>query len=329
MTLAHLISSVNSYLQTDFPAVENHPLLSQGDSADVKVVVDELIVRAANSARKWAEMRHDFQCASVTISGTIPAGGSLDLDDINGTSIKIIDSVYLASGYPINLSTNKQYWNSRYEQEQIQTDYRPEAYLFENKLMLKGRELSLVFPSETDCDITIVGYEWLNDYSNTNEVSVPATCAIPGASAMVRLAAATYDPVPTLVTIPYDIRDFDPANAYQVIVPAGDYAVSLLAPDILTFDSYTFPVSYSTAAGFSSGTVNYLIDATLVTTDWFIGRGFEYMQWACIVEVNHMLQTFVPRQEGSLSPPERLRERAFEALKVLDMQAAEGGIYHE
>ena len=65
------------------------------------------------------------------------------------------------------------------------------------------------------------------------------------------------------------------------------------------------------------------------STDWFLKHGYAYMQWAAIVETNHLLQTFVPRQEGSLSPPEQMREREFAALREHDCYASDGGIYHQ
>ncbi len=65
------------------------------------------------------------------------------------------------------------------------------------------------------------------------------------------------------------------------------------------------------------------------STDWILTRGFEYMQWATICELNHMLLKYVPRQEGTMAPPERNREIALENLIVCDSFALEGGILHD
>lgn len=65
------------------------------------------------------------------------------------------------------------------------------------------------------------------------------------------------------------------------------------------------------------------------STDWFLDRGFAYMQWATICELNHMLLKFVPRQEGTLAPPEKNRDLALESLIVVDSYSTEGGIYHD
>lgn len=64
-------------------------------------------------------------------------------------------------------------------------------------------------------------------------------------------------------------------------------------------------------------------------TDYFLTRGFEFMQWQCICELNHMLMKFVPRQEGSLAPPTQARDIAFENLLVADSYSVNGSIWHD
>jgi hypothetical protein len=64
-------------------------------------------------------------------------------------------------------------------------------------------------------------------------------------------------------------------------------------------------------------------------SDWFIQNGFDYMMWATLVELNYLVQIYVPRQEGSLPPPERLRDRAWESMIRVDADSINGGIMHE
>lgn len=54
--------------------------------------------------------------------------------------------------------------------------------------------------------------------------------------------------------------------------------------------------------------------AAPTATDEFLTYGSDYMQWACICELNHVIQRFVPRQEGSLPPPYKQRDEALRAL---------------
>jgi hypothetical protein len=60
-------------------------------------------------------------------------------------------------------------------------------------------------------------------------------------------------------------------------------------------------------------------------TDWFTIHASDYLMWAGIVEVNHIFQTFVPRQEGSLAPPTASRDRALQQLIAFDSYRREQG----
>lgn len=49
-------------------------------------------------------------------------------------------------------------------------------------------------------------------------------------------------------------------------------------------------------------------------TDWFTEHGSDYLKWAAICALNFKTGTFVPRQEGNLSPPEKARDEALKRL---------------
>lgn len=53
-------------------------------------------------------------------------------------------------------------------------------------------------------------------------------------------------------------------------------------------------------------------------TDFFVEHGFDFLQWATIIELNHYFKTFVPRQEGNLSAPEQRKEEAWRSLLLWD-----------
>ena len=59
-------------------------------------------------------------------------------------------------------------------------------------------------------------------------------------------------------------------------------------------------------------------------TDFFIEHGAEYLMWAAVVETNYHFGTFVPQQEGTLSPPEKARDKALFALTEFDSFQLEG-----
>lgn len=71
----------------------------------------------------------------------------------------------------------------------------------------------------------------------------------------------------------------------------------------------------------------YLDDYTSYedTDELFLEKGVEYMQWATIVEMNHIFQTFIPQQEGNISPPTRMRDNALEALLEWNSFIVESG----
>lgn len=60
-------------------------------------------------------------------------------------------------------------------------------------------------------------------------------------------------------------------------------------------------------------------------TDFFTEEGHDYLVYAGIVEANHLVQTFIPQQEGNLSPPEKLRDDALATLIEMDSFLIESG----
>jgi len=54
--------------------------------------------------------------------------------------------------------------------------------------------------------------------------------------------------------------------------------------------------------------------------------GFDFLQWQVILELNHMLQVFVPREEGSLAPPEKMRDYAWQNFIEWDSAHADSNL---
>lgn len=52
--------------------------------------------------------------------------------------------------------------------------------------------------------------------------------------------------------------------------------------------------------------------------DFFVTHGYEYLQWAIILELNYIFQSFVFRQEGNPGAPEKKMDAAWEALVAWD-----------
>lgn len=239
-TLGRLKDSVLLYLQTAFPTVERHPLLQQGD--DATEPFQKLFIRAANNARRNAEMQHDFQFAMRVLEGTIPVGttglsleGLTEYGGVDTYDVKTIEAAYLVAVdgtfAPIRHESRGRMHHRLLEQEDRRT---PDDYNcnLEDKLLVFGKKI-YKYPTNTTqaTSIALDACVWLADYTE----------------------------------VPYDE------------------------------------------------------DAT----DDFIKYGFEYMQWATIVEMNHLVQTFVSRQEGSLAPPTKERDRALAIFIQQDEYKAE------
>lgn len=60
--------------------------------------------------------------------------------------------------------------------------------------------------------------------------------------------------------------------------------------------------------------------------DFVVAFGHEYIQWAAVVELNHMFKQFVPRQEGNIAPPEKLRDEALRNLILWDSYAVDANL---
>ncbi len=73
--------------------------------------------------------------------------------------------------------------------------------------------------------------------------------------------------------------------------------------------------NYSLAMDVSKWMSEYTQDADI---DWMTTHGYTYLMWAGICECNKLAKTFAFRQEGYISPPEKERDTALQALILWD-----------
>lgn len=66
------------------------------------------------------------------------------------------------------------------------------------------------------------------------------------------------------------------------------------------------------------------------TEDFFLRYGHDYLMWEAALMLNHFKKEWVPRQEGNLNPPEKLRSEAWDAFIKWDtylyLKFPEGGL---
>jgi hypothetical protein len=60
-------------------------------------------------------------------------------------------------------------------------------------------------------------------------------------------------------------------------------------------------------------------------TDFLIEHGYDFMMWQTVIELNHLIKQFVPRQEGNLPPPTAQRDAAWMSLVQWDEFMIDGG----
>jgi hypothetical protein len=243
-TLKNLSNQVKRYFSSNTSLYD----VNQGAPqtvANLEHQIDTAIVIAANNARRFAEMRHDFSAFDVTGRATVVDGAAISLDalllgteTISMKSVRMVHTVVDNMLTPIKVVSRQTESIASFKRDQLST---AERY------------------SRTDVRD---GESWSDPYA-----------IIQGRS--------------------------------MVIQPLGDYEIAIdgnrWAPDYIHDDD----------------------------TDFFLQRGFEFMQWQAIIEVNHMLLKFIPRQEGTLAAPTQARDIALENLIIMDSYSVAGNIYHD
>lgn len=287
----------------------------------------DLVIAALNNARKDVEKMHDFNyCQGQAWVSVDPATGGA------------LTSAALVSGDTLSATTvNIQRVDTVYLQDSSNTSIYYPLYLKDKRaLAIRSKEISYRYrgyPSFTNQsgfpDVPLVGYPgdrrnvantrpyqvyvqnnrlyldprpdaaktvkmdvlfWLTEYLANTTVSVATSST---ASASVTLAA----------TAPSDMVVGTTFLGRLVTVVNGT-AITLNGNANQTISSAT-SVAYSNLSGFTTNEAY---------TDWFVDAAASYLQWAAICEVNMITNTFVPRQEGYNSPPEKMRDASLAAL---------------
>lgn len=250
-TLATLKDQVKRYFDAN-TTLYNTTQGQPENAAKLEDQIEMAIVHAANNARRFAELRHDFAVNDVVGRATLSAGEPLWLDEVT-----------LGSSH-------------------------------------EGQVVSLK-------SIRMVHLVDTNANSLTPiKVVKRQTEAI---AVQKRLQNQMMD------RYPGDPTDFETSQMYAIV--NGRY---------LTVQPFSDTSVINIAVDGNRWSNDYVHDDD---SDFFLKRGFEFMQWQCIIELNHMLMKFIPRQEGSLAPPTQARDIAFENLLLADSYSVDGAIWHD
>lgn len=324
-TIAELKDAVKANLSISLNVTDSFQ--GEADSNDVDTLVDEQILRAANNARLWAERQHDFAENDVAVrlfhNSGIPsllAGCSYENATereydwrlipklIKGASTAEavgIDPSDLTTGNIIFRGVNNDLRVSALTLAQI-TDVGPRSFncnTFINP-MTAGTYINQYFFSQTAGAVNssyLYGPMYRLKTINAAYLTETGGALRPiWVKSKKRLALEARKNLDLETAEPY-IRypgdeDYERDQIKNYLVHQGD-KVSLYPPQDATL-----------VIEGNRWMSDYVADTD---TDFILQHGFDWMMWAVIVDLNHIFQTYVPRQEGSLPPPVRIRDEAW------------------
>ncbi len=303
--------------------------LQKSRSEYVDAEGNDFIITALNTARKKAELQHDFinhqaqAWVSVDpVNGALMSTAQLVLNDVNtdtAVRVKAVDTAYIQDGqqqsqnwWPIWVDPKKllaiksKERNYRYRGYPSQYgsyaddplskypgDYRGavpsrpfRGYFLGEKLFMDPPPSAATI-CRMDCQL------WSEDY-------------VPN---QVRVFGSALDS--TAVSISSDF----PANFEVGAILLGQSVVDItttLGTIVTLSDFPDRAISIATIVDFSN--FGSTVNAGENYSDWFVEQGFEYLLWSAVVDCNMFARQFVPRETGYLSPPEKMRDEAFQRL---------------
>jgi hypothetical protein len=337
MNYLQLHNEVLDMMAQTISIVDPFPGLA-ASAEDKSALIDRLLLRAANNARKFAEKANptwtlNEVSADVTVvaGGTVSLAGHTDRDTSEEFDFNVLNSV-THCGLPIFL-------NSRPMRNKMAFMKKKDCRKIYGVTARNNFKLSPALDS--DVSLVFYGTRWMANY--TLETTVTQTMTVvgsgldPDSAGIYRYAGVlngksyyTYGNVELQVAegalfIPTDDNDsgvlvWDGELWKLDFFPNGSIddkgtwysAESVATPDLVS--------SWTAGAG-TSGTISDVVkgqdshteDGSGVT-DWIYEHGFDYLQWATICELNYLLKIYLPRQEGGLPPPTGERDRALDYL---------------
>ena len=335
-TIGELKEVVKEYLQVEAPSVIDSTLQMGGDQLGKNVKIDNLILRAANTARIKAERKHDFGWADDTVQGVIPMNG-------NGLPF---DHLYEIPKYKATLVINSAGTSTlTYDTDITSLAHRPlvrssdthfavepqVAGAFTTDIVKFTRDLDPIddFPDYVLSSLggisngTYAVYVRSINNARTEENYTERYRKIKTINDCCIVDEDDND-----VPIRYEKKARLAKRSLEHQERRTELGIAWNFTTLISIGERFFLYPESTA---TDQTIR--VDANLwmpeylddSDSDSFLKHGFDYMQWACIVELNRLLQVFVPRQEGNIPPPNNERDEALKELIEFDIFQSETG----
>lgn len=321
--IGDLRRAVFDYLNVDGQSILDTTLDLGGSENSRKAKIHNLFLVAANNARKRAERKHDFSFADVTVLGSIPA-------DNTGLSF---DECYISPRYEETLITDgtgddtltKTNVPFDGKTNMIVTDQGGEFAL--GKFVVVTVADPLVGTLYVNGEVVVAGTYMVWALAIPNNIINPLSYD-PAKLVQIKTVQATYyyDDNPALWRpIRFTSQKIMNDMLIENLDRQSENQVTLDEETIIIQGRKFFTYPVNTAA------INLRVDVNRWMpdykddndTDAFIEHGFEYMMWACVVEINRLTKTFVIRQDGNLPPPESARDDALEELIKMDIYQTE------
>ena len=338
-TYAELKTAVKDLLQISLNVSDSFQ--GEATDSDRDTLLDTRILRAANNARLWAERQHDFAENDVAIRVNYIAGYPCPMVGVDNThvatqvqkwwggNVKVggtypdrgtLESPYIKQLAASGTLTLQSVWDY--------TNVKTASYSAPSTAVDFTRTLRSISSAFAAAD---VGKTFDNfAFADTNLAST--------ASRVYKLKtlnrgykAESNGDRPLYVRSRQDIvtssrrqLDLEEADPY-IRYPDDD--VTETRPVYLVTDGDKFRIMPEQDTTVILEGNKWMTPYTADNdTDFLLQNGFDFMQWQTVIEMNHLTQTYVPRQEGSLSPPEKLRNEAWGALVGHDEYRYEGGV---
>lgn len=308
MTVGQILRSAASMLQIE----QTEMILEE----------EHLGIRAMNNARKRVELLRDFETQkamvrlSVGVDGTNLSSAVLESDGVTSASVKTVHMAYLRDDsttpvtyFPLYLDTKKtmatraREIGDKWTYDEYDIRYRDDNEIIINSDRLQMYQLGRVMylnPQQDEAKSCALDCSlWMNDY-DWNYVNIAN--------------ATTSTPNVTLL-------NNGPTN-FVVGVTLLGRTVTNIAGNAVTLSGNSNAEVVGTRTRFITPYVNMNGGTPAAVreeyTDWFTTAGHEYLMWSIVCELNHRFSTFVPRADGYVAPPEKLRDQAMQALLLWD-----------
>lgn len=330
-SISELKQIVKDYLQVESPAIVDTTLNLGGGTTGKEAVIDRLILRGANNARKWAEKKHEWSFADVTLAGVVPSDGTgLSFDELwegwqyygllvvaGGAGVGLVSNIY--NGFAV-LQSSDPGWTG-----DSLVVYDQAGSFTSTLVTITGGAFPSYSISSSLADGTYTVWVMNCDASDYNTDSRPYDPRRYVKVKTVRFFWQYYLSENYIMPLRFESKIRTADRLIEHLDRQSDSIISLNQSRINLHGRKIFTYPYNTEDVLLYVDVNrwlqdYLLDSD---TDQFLVHGFEFMQWATIVETNRLLQRFVIRQEGNLPPPTAERDRALQDFIEWDIYQTE------